>query len=236
MEGVPIESAHFRYEGADFVLVPGSRERWIGYDRARSPEFEASVRADWEQGYGEHGVSLEAYLDHYSTKRRQCSIEPMLVEVSAQTVEVGRDGVELDAVCSELCAQLSTGFRLPNTDEWEYLCGGGSQAWFRWGSELPDQDSYNVRDWELHQRPNAFGLHMNHSTYESELCADAELRGGDGGSAICGGYGHLATWAAASDRISNAKGGNLRMVHGPPFAAAGSLGHRRRFCLGLNVP
>ncbi len=117
-----------------------------------------------------------------------------------------------------------TGFRFPTSDEWEYACSGGATTLFRWGDHVPcnryptdispaEEEWYRewlVWDcklkyppegfgsaWDLHRRPNAFGLFIASDPYQTELVAErGTTRGGDGGSMICGGAGFFAGWMA----------------------------------------
>ena len=48
---------------------------------------------------------------------------------------------------------------------------------------------------QIGYRTDAFGLRIAHDTYSTELTSDtSEVRGGDGGESVCGGYGHLLAW------------------------------------------
>ncbi len=114
------------------------------------------------------------------------------------------------------------GYRFPTADEWEYLCGVGTGTLFRWGDHVPC-DRYPIdgspeeqewrrqwalsggtlerppggfrRDWDLHLRPNALGLHIAANPYKSELVHEPDItRGGDGGASICGGVGFFMGW------------------------------------------
>ncbi len=97
----------------------------------------------------------------------------------------------------DLCKEWATrGFRLPISDEWEYACGAASPALFRWGDHVPC-DSYpiNCKSWDLHLRPNAFGLLIASNPYHGELVTEPGIwRGGDGGCTICGGAGFFLGW------------------------------------------
>ncbi|MEQ9319694.1 MAG: hypothetical protein RIF41_11090 [Polyangiaceae bacterium] len=113
-------------------------------------------------------------------------------------------------------------FRLPTSDEWEHLCGGGARTLFRWGDHAPcdlyptdvsrDEAAWR-RAWvmsmgklerpaegfehtyRMHTAYNGHGLAISGNPYHAELTADpAVRRGGDGGCAICGGSGFFLGW------------------------------------------
>lgn len=112
------------------------------------------------------------------------------------------------------------GFRLPTSDEWEHLCGGGADTLFRWGDHLPPRAATGCD-----ARPNGFGLTIAANPYFFELTADAAItRGGDGGSAACGGAGLFAVWmpmaTAYFDRDS------CRRDPREPIAAGYTVGRR----------
>jgi hypothetical protein len=116
----------------------------------------------------------------------------------------------------------AAGFRFPASDEWEYACGGGAPTLFRWGDHVPcDRYPTDVSpaeadwrrqwalsggkleppaeeftsDWNCHRQPNAFGLSIASNPYQWELLSETGFtRGGDGGSAICGGAGFFVSW------------------------------------------
>jgi hypothetical protein len=123
----------------------------------------------------------------------------------------------------ELAARLSKeGFRFPTSDEWEYACGAGAETLFRWGDHVPcDRYPTDISpeeaawrrqsvlsggkckrpaggftaDWDLHRRPNAFGVYIASDPYKFELAAEPNItRGKDGGCAICGGAGFFVGW------------------------------------------
>jgi len=124
---------------------------------------------------------------------------------------------------SDLSKQLGEdGFRFPTPEEWEYLCGAGSKTLFRWGDHAPcdryptdvspEESAFRkewvlsggklayppegfTSDWNLHLRPNAFGIFIASYPYHSELTSEPHItRGGDGGCTICGGAGFFVGW------------------------------------------
>jgi hypothetical protein len=129
----------------------------------------------------------------------------------------------LERTHAELASQLKVaGFRFPTSDEWEFACGSGAPTLFRWGDHVPcDRYPTDISpaeaawrrqwvlsggkleypaqgfaaDWDLHRRPNAFGLFIASNPYQSELVAEVGItRGGDGGCTICGGAGFFIGW------------------------------------------
>lgn len=93
---------------------------------------------------------------------------------------------------------LSTGFRLPTEDEWEYLCGGGLRTLFRWGDSFNydmrlrhfEAEQLNKTEYDL-KMPNQFGIEIAYDPYMQEVVMDSQyfIKGGDGGCLICGGMG-----------------------------------------------
>ena len=188
------EIAFFRFEQSEFALLPGSSKATLGYDRQRSLELTEEQISDWESTQEEWGITFLEYLDIYLTPFRHVAIPPLLVEVNSREMEYRADGNGQDEAYARILSELDEPFRLLTQDEWEYASASGSRALFRWGNYCPMSISCSEKKWNLHRLPNAFGLNMNWSTYDSEICAGPVLRGGDGGSTVCGGIGLFATW------------------------------------------
>jgi hypothetical protein len=197
------EIGFFRFENSEFALLPGRSKAILGYERDNPWQPNPAQLSDWERNQNEYGVSLQDYLDQYLSVPRQVQIEPLLIEVSARPHEYGQDGDNQVAGYAQVLASCGDGFRLPTTDEWEYACAAGTRSLFRWGNSCPISNSYDEKDWQLHRHANAFGLLMNSSTYDSEICHGPKLRGGDGGGSVCGGIGNIITWIpfASSFRV-----------------------------------
>jgi formylglycine-generating enzyme required for sulfatase activity len=201
--------AFFDWNGAEFALIPGGQVT-LGYDRSRPP----ILTREQEQEYREHSQEVSGlppfsdHLDALMTPLRVVTIAPFLLEVRARDFSgrevspVGHGSATLyqhrtvrrttfREALEESCAG---GFRLPSSDEWEYACGAGCRAFWRWGQGCPPI-GMNAASWELHRKPNAFGLHIAEDSYEIEWCTTPDqLRGGDGGVAVCGGDGEVVAW------------------------------------------
>jgi hypothetical protein len=105
------------------------------------------------------------------------------------------------------------GMRFLTCDEWEYVCGASASTLFRWGDVCPTDcyPGYGSPEepelgagWDLHERPNLFGLKIASNPYEMELVADgSRTRGGDGGCNICGGAGFFEGWLPLATAFCN---------------------------------
>jgi hypothetical protein len=204
--------AYFQWHGRRFVLIPGA-SAILGYDRTRTLRphqfYERRARFSSIGEYNEEPdfPDLDSYLKQFdvshSKKRlsplREVVIAPFLLEEHANG-DRRHEPVAHHVITEELARE---GFRLPSSDEWEYAAAAGTRALFRWGDTCP-RDTYPISKGsddpdstpdDLHVRPNAFGLIYSPNPYHWEVCAEANiLRGGDGGSSICGGYGTFAAW------------------------------------------
>lgn len=192
--------AFLRYmDGARFAVVPGG-EVTLGFDRERfvpSPdqlaEFAASTQTafdvTWEAWIGGMYDAAEGYSSDALTPMRSVVVEPLLAEVEARPFR---------GEAAERRRRLAAaGFELPTSDAWEHLCQGGARTVFRWGDDCPTEQLPTTPElvWDLHRRPNAFGLRFSPDPYRRELVAEPGLlRGGDGGGMICGGAGIFVSW------------------------------------------
>ncbi|WP_433789486.1 hypothetical protein [Actinoplanes sp. CA-252034] len=180
-------------DGIDFALVPGGTVD-LGFDparftvTARQAAHFAEAAAEW----GLDGTPIDFIVGTTSPPRR-VALPARLVAVRARPSEELIDDDEGDGHDWVIAGLRGRGLRPPTPDEWEHACGAGAGTLFRWGDDYPDGEPYGTVP--LIQEPNLFGLIIAADPYESELTTDpAVLCGGDGGSALCGGYGDFLSW------------------------------------------
>ncbi|MFG2616599.1 hypothetical protein ACGFXC_03180 [Streptomyces sp. NPDC048507] len=186
--GGPFHRALIERGGRAFALVPGGRVR-LGFDPDAwrpTPAQEASYAASFAEGYGYGAPDLTAHLIRELSPARTAETAALLVAVRDEPAPEPPDGLA-EALAAD-------GLRLPAADEWEHACGAGARTLFRWGDACPlDEAPYG--DGGIRGEPNAFGLRIAYDSYAAELSQDrGAVHGGDGGSAVCGGYGRLLGW------------------------------------------
>ena len=180
------EVAFFEHKGARFALLPGGRIE-LGYDFQRStPGTLARVSSREELALGNEPPRDQiTYLERHLSQVRMVDMAPMLYEVEARPFELLSDDVQTAwQLGGKRSKGLLAGFRLPSPDEWEYACASGSRTLFRWGNDWPGCRPQDAMHWDLHQCPNAFGLLMNTSLTNLEVCDGIQFRGGDAGQSL----------------------------------------------------
>jgi hypothetical protein len=219
--------ALFECQGSRFALIPGGNVI-LGYDPEQAFRPTRDQLVSWKDTAKEYEIesTLHEYISEASTPLRTIMLNPFLLEVEAR--KVGMEPIEYEhgrvvayreiwQSLSQVTKQVqSEGFQLPSSDEWEHACHAGSRTLFRWGDFCPANcypaGSGKRIAFKLHQKPNAFGLHIGKNPYDWELVAGPELlRGGDGGCTICGGAGFLVGWLTlGSSYLDPAVGSHYR--------------------------
>jgi hypothetical protein len=176
------------------AIEPGIRAADL--DDPRVLEQLAYLRAHWEH-HRPPGV-----ISQYDWGRVEVKVDDRCQAISARLVEYTTH----DHVVADLAGR---GLRLPTPEEWEHACGAGAATLFRWGDACPAQDHPLDGGEGPHRLPNAFGLAIGQDPYHAEETADPTVAcGGDGGRAICGGYGYFLSWlplaTAYRDRLYDA--------------------------------
>lgn len=203
------------YQGREFVFVPGDTVV-LGLDKeGQSPLRTVTIapmiaeRYVQETGYFPVSLDDERLTDdpYFAKTFAELSTSPK--EKYTHTVNdsfrLEKNGTVIKAFLyqsasyDELIQEVSnSGFRLPDEDEWEYLCGGGSRSLFPWGDQLDLQKKYHhfAADRDKDEPyyldiPNHFGIVIANNPYHYEVVMDSQwfLKSGDGGCNICGGEG-----------------------------------------------
>ncbi|MDX3061497.1 MULTISPECIES: hypothetical protein [Streptomyces] len=176
--------------GELYALIPGG-EVTVGFDPdAWQPLPEQLVSYREESLGGGFGFDEDprAHLARVMSPRRTVALPTVLMAVEAEPLP------ELPALVPALLA--GRGLRVPGPDAWEHACGVGAATLFRWGDDCPQGAPYGTEGTGPRHAPNAFGLHIAYDVYDTaEMTADpGSVYGGDGGEAVCGGYGTFMEW------------------------------------------
>lgn len=204
--------AFFTWNEARFALIPGGPAT-LGYAPGSFFPTEAHMQS-WEGTCREYPdlalefPTLESYLEHKLSPLRQVTLQHFLLEVEATGGAriIYKDGQRihnrLTSVTHPQVQERITqeGFRFPTSDEWEYACAAGARTLWRWGDNCPMIDVPLPHDqkpveWNLHLRPNAFGLLIGDDPADIEFTAEPGVfRGGDSGTALHVGPGRFVEW------------------------------------------
>ncbi|WP_405618800.1 hypothetical protein OG292_30075 [Streptomyces sp. NBC_01511] len=209
--GGVLHHAVIEREGQRFALIPGG-EVTVGFDLADwrpLPEQVDSYRTESLAGGFGFDDDLVAHLARHLTPRRTAVVPTVLMAV--EPLELPEEAESVPDFLAGL------GLRLPGPDEWEHACGAGAQTLFRWGPACPlDLSPYGEHNDPTgeRRRPNAFGLRIARDVYESEMTSDpGSVYGGDGGEAVCGGYGSFVEWLPLA--TANRNPGMAEFLNGP---------------------
>ncbi|MCA9679728.1 MAG: hypothetical protein H6708_02815 [Kofleriaceae bacterium] len=191
--GGELAVATIEVAGCAMVLIPGGRAR-LGWDGGEVA-LDGDARRAWEADAG--GGPFERMLRPYLAPAREVELAPFLLEIEPRDVNEVAELEDVDDVEGAVRNAITAeGFRLVGNDEWEHAVRAGSTSLFRWGDAWPSGIPYGERTtFTGHLTPSALGLALLDDPYDVELVAEPDaLRGGDGGTALCGGRPWPEPW------------------------------------------
>lgn len=154
-------------------------------DEKNDPIIQTEDPDNWKKPSPNY-AAMAVYLDKHLLPHRTVTLRPFLLEQTYTHVDafLGGGFPASHKLVTELLQKQ--GFRLPSSDEWEYVCMAGRKKLFFW----------EENDKQLEYYPkfpqNTFGLDIAKYCYDWELCMEPGLlRGGDGGVSQCGWGGYL---------------------------------------------
>lgn len=160
-------------------------------------DMEEEINSIYPEEYKD--MTVDGFMDSAYSVIKNCVSPLRTVNIGSMIVE--RDSMYLNRNMSynELKEEINKSpFSIPTEDEWEYLCGGGTRTFFRWGDSLEKvldeifniESVQNKKEDEILCAPNMFGLYINYDSYKYEIIDDENyIKSGDGGCSICGGDG-----------------------------------------------
>jgi hypothetical protein len=189
VDGVPA----IALRGAELVLIPGATVT-LGWDESRAhglTDEQLGVHRTADDGY-----PLTSMLPYYFTRTREVTLAPFLLEIAPRSTADWAPALGDDLLAGVAARLAGEGFRLASDDEWEHAARGGTTTVFRWGDAWPDGVPLEGETtFTGHLAPATFGIHHLSNPYQVEVVGDAlGFRGGDGGSAVCGGRPAPEAW------------------------------------------
>ncbi|MDE7415576.1 MAG: hypothetical protein K2N44_04545 [Lachnospiraceae bacterium] len=178
-------------------------------DTTKAKKLESELEEElknFDEDMNENGyTSWDNFIGKWNEYLSQCLSPLRTVDIGDMIVEVDSRYLNEDAQSlSQIVSFLKEGsFTLATEDEWEYLCNSGARTLFRWGDLLNNnilQDIFGngkvrkdgERILSVLERPNMLGLFIAYDSYKYEIIDHTKyVKGGDGGSSLCGGDGPI---------------------------------------------
>jgi hypothetical protein len=189
-----LDEPYVNVRGCAMHLVPGGRVE-LGWDGAPA-KLTPAERAQWSD-HSDYDGSFEEFLAMFLGPQRIATLGPMLVERTPVLItDLGIDPYVENVENVVRDVVRASGFRLLTDDAWENAARAGTTTLFPWGDDWPSGEPYGaLTTFTGHKEPNALGLRLLLDPYDVELVEERDaVRGGDGGTAICGGRPQPEAW------------------------------------------
>ncbi len=176
----------------EFIDISGGAYQ-LGWRFSNSipPEAKKSINT-YHREYVDLHFSKQRWLTvgKFSIAKTTIALEDLVNEHSDEIYEVDN----FAEFCLKLDGYLNQyNLRLPTEDEFEIACGG---QLFWWGNGIPQGIPFvGETNFEEYKQQNSRGLLLNSDIYKMEI-VKSELKLGDGGEALCGGYPWPIAWLA----------------------------------------